>query len=220
VKKIKILKNGPYQVSGDIPLFEKEIVMENDVQVLKTIRQLETNGDYYLCRCGHSENIPFCDGHHVKINFDGTETAGFSKYLERAELYQGSTIDLLDDERCAFARFCHKEDGSVWELIENSFDNHRKKEAIEAANNCPAGRLTIVTKDGQLLEPELEPSISYIKDRPKGCGAGLFVTGNIELESANGQTYELRNRYALCRCGASKNKPFCDAMHVGIKFNK
>ena len=35
----------------------------------------------------------------------------------------------------------------------------------------------------------------------------------------DGSTYELRNRYALCRCGASRNKPFCDAMHVSIGFS-
>ena len=36
--------------------------------------------------------------------------------------------------------------------------------------------------------------------------------------SWDGVEYELRNRYALCRCGASRNKPFCDAMHVTVGF--
>ena len=35
---------------------------------------------------------------------------------------------------------------------------------------------------------------------------------------ADGTTYEVRNRVTLCRCGASQNKPFCDATHASIGF--
>ncbi|MDP8996734.1 MAG: CDGSH iron-sulfur domain-containing protein, partial [Pseudomonadota bacterium] len=34
-----------------------------------------------------------------------------------------------------------------------------------------------------------------------------------------GTAYELRNRVALCRCGASNNKPFCDGAHASVRFN-
>ena len=34
----------------------------------------------------------------------------------------------------------------------------------------------------------------------------------------DGFAYEVRNRVTLCRCGASKNKPFCDGSHAAIKF--
>ena len=46
----------------------------------------------------------------------------------------------------------------------------------------------------------------------------MFVHGRIALEAADGTEYERRNRYALCRCGVSRNKPFCDAMHVNVGF--
>jgi CDGSH-type Zn-finger protein len=36
--------------------------------------------------------------------------------------------------------------------------------------------------------------------------------------AADGFRYEIRNRVTLCRCGASKNKPFCDGTHAAIKF--
>jgi CDGSH-type Zn-finger protein len=45
------------------------------------------------------------------------------------------------------------------------------------------------------------------------------VRGGIEVHSADGRVYELRNRVALCRCGASGNKPFCDGSHVATGFN-
>ncbi|MDF9867280.1 CDGSH-type Zn-finger protein [Bacilli bacterium PM5-3] len=218
--KIKIIKDGPYLVSKDIPLYERELVEQDGLIVLKTIRKIDVDSDYALCRCGKSSNHPFCDGSHTKCEFDGTETAGFSKYEDRAELLEGETINLLDDNRCAFARFCHKENGDIWTLTENSNNPESKKQAVEAANQCPTGRLTIMTLDGDLIEPELEPSISFIRDVPKHVDGGLFVTGNIPLESADNKLYETRNRYALCRCGASNDKPFCDAMHVSIKFNR
>ena len=44
------------------------------------------------------------------------------------------------------------------------------------------------------------------------------VTGRIELKSSEGVSYETRARYTLCRCGGSKNKPYCDGTHWHIGF--
>jgi CDGSH-type Zn-finger protein len=40
----------------------------------------------------------------------------------------------------------------------------------------------------------------------------------VEIVGADGVPYERRNRVALCRCGASDNKPFCDGAHAEIGF--
>jgi len=45
------------------------------------------------------------------------------------------------------------------------------------------------------------------------------VRGGVQVLSADSSAYELRNRVALCRCGASGNKPFCDGSHVSSSFN-
>ena len=45
-----------------------------------------------------------------------------------------------------------------------------------------------------------------------------WVRGGIPIESADGSTYEVRARMALCRCGHSRNKPFCDGSHVAARF--
>ncbi|HET8688843.1 MAG TPA: CDGSH iron-sulfur domain-containing protein [Methanosarcina sp.] len=42
------------------------------------------------------------------------------------------------------------------------------------------------------------------------------MRGGIPIESADGKQYEIRNRVTLCRCGKSRNKPFCDGSHVEI----
>jgi len=132
---------------------------------------------------------------------------------------EGSGINLLDDNRCAYGRFSHRSGGDFWELTEKSDSEENVNEAIQTASECPAGRLTAVDKTGSLIEPELEPSIDIIQDPQKKVSGGIFVKGNIPIESSDGHLYELRNRVALCRCGKSKNKPFCDAMHVTIGFS-
>lgn len=42
----------------------------------------------------------------------------------------------------------------------------------------------------------------------------IWVRGGIRVESADGNNYEIRNRVALCRCGKSSNKPFCNGAHA------
>ena len=216
--KIRILKNGPYLVTGSIPLSEKIIVPRGDGYVYEEGRPLLQRETYLLCRCGKTKTPPFCDGAHVSAGFDGTETACKEQYNIRAARISGTGIDLLDDGRCAFARFCHRDSGDAWELCEDSASEYRHDEAIIAANECPAGRLTAVEKDGTVHEPYYEPGIEILQDPEENVSAGIFVKGGIPIESADGSLYEIRNRVVLCRCGMSKNKPFCDAAHVSEEF--
>ena len=46
----------------------------------------------------------------------------------------------------------------------------------------------------------------------------LLVSGPVELKDAEGNVYPVRNTMALCRCGASTTKPFCDGTHSKIGF--
>ena len=217
--KIIVSENGPYLVKGNVPLYIKHIVSKNGLSSLKTIKKLDTPEEYALCRCGESTQAPFCSGAHIKTGFVGAETAGMSRYLDRAEILEGKDLNLLDDNRCAFARFCHKPHGDVWTLTEQSANPQFKKEAIQAATECPTGRLVAMLKSGEFIEDDLEPCISIVQDIIKGVSAGIFVTGGIPIESETGQTYEVRNREALCRCGMSSRKPFCDATHVSVGFD-
>jgi CDGSH-type Zn-finger protein len=218
--KITILKDGPLLVSGSVPLDELRMVSAGANREYQKTRDFPASESYALCRCGKSATPPFCDGHHAKEGFDGTEVASTRPFEERVEHFDGPTLDLLDDSRCAFARFCHRADSEVWTLTENSDDIRLREEAIKAAVDCPAGRLVQRDKlsGGAVIEPELEPRISILQDPERQVSAPLYVQGNIPLVSAKGFTYELQNRYTLCRCGASRNKPFCDAMHVSVGF--
>jgi CDGSH-type Zn-finger protein len=219
-KKITITKDGPYLVSGGIPLDEKVMVSHGHERIYQQGQTFEAKETYALCRCGHSKTPPFCDGSHIAAHFNGTEVASTEPFDQRVEIFDGPTLELHDDNRCAFARFCHRAGQEVWTLTEESDDPTARKEAIQAANDCPAGRLVQHDKlnSDAIIEPDLEPSISILQDPEKGVSAPIFVKGGIPLISAEGFSYELRNRYALCRCGSSRNKPFCDASHVSVGY--
>ena len=73
-------------------------------------------------------------------------------------------------------------------------------------------------EDGSIIEPKLTPSVEIVQDPEKGASAGIFVSGYIPVEASDGTIYEVRNRVALCRCGKSENKPFCDARHVAVRY--
>ncbi|MCE5222685.1 CDGSH iron-sulfur domain-containing protein [bacterium] len=218
-KKIKIISKGPYKVTGNIPLYEKSITRKGNTYELTEIRTIPHAPEYSLCRCGETKNTPFCDGSHSKAGFIGAETASKNPYLDRAKLTKGKMVDLLDDNRCAFARFCHQKHGTVWELVEEGDQAELCQEAIQGSNECPTGRLTVVKKSGEKIEPDYDPSIEIVQDPEMRVSAGIFVKGPFPLEGADGQDYEITTRKALCRCGKSKNTPFCDANHVQIKFS-
>ena len=213
--KIKVLKNGPYIVSGNIPLINMSIQCGTDGVPIKWLigDKLKTAETYSLCRCGRSKKKPFCDGTHLKINFDGTETSGNKPYEKMAKEIDGPALKLKDAEiLCASARFCHR-GGDIWQVVFRS-EAWAKKNAIENACDCPSGRLVILDKKPRrTIEPSLDKSIGLIKDPSIGVDGPIWVRGEIPIYSCEGKLYEIRNRVTLCRCGKSTNKPFCDSSH-------
>jgi CDGSH-type Zn-finger protein len=215
-KKVKITRNGPFIVTGGVPLSEQSICVDGDGQChgWKEGKKYPAQETYALCRCGQSNNLPFCDGYHTKIHFDGAEQAVDTPYLEQAKEIAGPGLKLTDARKfCAAARFCDRA-GGIWKLTEKSSDPDARQEAIEEARDCPSGRLVTWDQDGKAMEPDFEPSIGLVEDTQAGKMGPIWVRGGIPIESADGKTYEIRNRVTLCRCGKSMNKPFCDGSHL------
>lgn len=214
-KKIKVLENGPYEVTGHVPLNQLRIVSDRRGAAIKyeEIKKYPVEEMYHLCRCGKSKNKPFCDGSHLH-GFTGKETASHQTYDEMATFIEGNQIDLMDAESlCAVARFCDTH-GTTWNLVEESDSDQANKVIIQQCCDCPSGRLTAVTKDGKRIEPELPQEISILEDTAARAHGPIWVKGGIPVEDANGRPYPVRNRVTLCRCGKSMNKPFCDARHL------
>ncbi len=213
--QIKVTVNGPYIVSGGVPLAAQRIVLDANGECLewKDTRRYPEKRIYSLCRCGKSKKLPFCDGTHLETHFDGTETAGHKAYLDLCKLYTGPALDLEDAEAlCAHAEFCDRA-GGIWKLIERSNDPEARRIAIEEGCNCPSGRLVVLDKEGKAIEPALEPSIGVVESPAGELLGPLWVRGGIPILSAKGEMYEVRNRVTLCGCGKSANKPFCDSSH-------
>ena len=214
--KVKVTKNGPYIISGGVPLSEQSICVDADGQChgWKEGKKYPPQENYAICRCGLSQNQPFCDGNHLKVKFDGTETASHDTYLEQSSEIDGPGLKLTDaQDFCASARFCHRA-GGTWKLTEQSGNPDARKKAIEEAGDCPSGRLVTWDKKSNAIEPVFEPSIGLIEDTQAGKMGPMWVRGGIPIESEDGTTYEIRNRVTLCRCGKSSNKPFCDGSHI------
>ena len=214
--RIKVSKNGPYLVSGGIPVSKQTIMTDIDGTALKWREDIKYQRQEKcgLCRCGQSKNKPFCDGTHLKIGFYGTETAGGESYLDQPKKIDGPILKLVDiEEICASARFCHRA-GGIWNLVRESDKPEIKKMIIEEAFDCPSGRLIIQDKKtGRVIDPNVEKSIVAIEDPWAGVSGPLRVHSGIPIESADGKTYKVRNQVTLCRCGKSQNKPFCDSSH-------
>ena len=214
--RITITKNGPYMVSGEVPIAEQIIVKNDAGDAVEWCqgKEFETKQTYTLCRCGHSKKKPYCDGSHVKAEFDGTETASKKPYIEQATTIEGPELTLTDvEDLCALALFCDRA-GDIGTLVQHSDDPEFKEIAIQEAMDCPAGRLVVWNKDGTPIEPMFEPSIGVVEEPEIDVHGPLWVRGGIPVVSEDGTTYEVRNRVTLCRCGRSANMPFCDGSHA------
>lgn len=219
--KITVVENGPYLVEGDVPLADQHVVTNEEGESIDWREgDAYPHGEKYaLCRCGHSAKKPFCDATHKRIGFDGRETASLEPYAHLAGRIEGPTMVLDDAESlCAFARFCDPH-GQVWNLVKKSDHPEAARLVAHEAGHCPGGRL--VARDratGEAIEPRFEPSIGLVQDTAKETSGPIWVRGGIPIVSADGHAYEVRNRVALCRCGASANKPYCDGSHDSIGF--
>jgi CDGSH-type Zn-finger protein len=220
--KIMITKDGPYIVSGGLPI-DKQIIgigKEKEPENWIKGKKVPSGEHCALCRCGKSKNKPFCDGTHGKVKFNGTENASKKTHDAQAQIMDGPTLKLKDAQAlCAAARFCHR-GGGTWELTHLSDNPDARELAIEEACNCPSGRLVECDKKiGKVFEKEFEQSISLIEDPQNKVSGPIWLKGGIPVESSDGSTYEVRNRQTLCRCGKSQNKPFCDGSHIEESFN-
>jgi CDGSH-type Zn-finger protein len=216
--RIRVLTNGPYVVRGGVPVgrtaqVETEFGEPIDWEPLEPVEP-EDPGRYQLCRCGESETKPFCDDTCETNGFDGTETADHGPRAERALTFEGDGIVMTDDRSlCTQAGYCGDRFTNVWRMISQASDPAIRERIQHMVSLCPSGRIDWAPDpDADPVEPPFQPGVAVVRDGP------LWVRGRVTVTGADGQRYEVRNRVALCRCGHSENKPFCDGSHKEVGF--
>ena len=212
--RVKVQPDGPYVVSGSVPLRVKEPIMSEHGEPLtwRTREVTDEGAAYALCRCGGSANKPYCDGTHAGNGFDGSEAAPTDAYQERRTAYPGTGIDVYDDRGiCIHAGFCGNQVSNVWKMAAKTDDTVTRSQVMAMIERCPSGALTYEVA-GETIEPDLPTEIAVIPDGP------LWVSGSIPVERADGAEAESRNRVTLCRCGHSETKPLCDGSHTEAGF--
>lgn len=214
---LTVRPNGPYLLSSQVPVRRSQIVHSEhgEPMTYDSEAPLDTGqGLTALCRCGASDNKPFCDGTHTQADWDGTEAQRPSTYDERATDLGGSHIQVSDDRSiCVHAGFCGNRVANVWKLVDSTDDSITRIQVMNMVERCPSGALTYTLEDGEEPnEPDLPTEVAVLTDGP------LYLQGNIIVVSSDGDDHEIRNRVTLCRCGESANKPYCDGQHKDAGF--
>jgi len=186
-----------------------------DVAALENSRgePLECKPVMALCRCGGAATKPFCDGTHKKNGFSGAKEA---RAAATRDVYRGKKITIYDDrEICAHSARCSDNLAAVFKYGSEPWidpDGAGIEAIIGTVRKCPSGALSYAI-DGIEAQPvERAPGITVTKNGP------YAVVGNVPLGGQAAGDTAASECYTLCRCGASKNKPFCDGTHWSVDF--
>ena len=219
-KKITIRPNGSYKVEGGVPLVSKRQVVSEQGEPLTWQKEgdIPTEDAYSLCRCGKSGNKPFCDGTHKTDPYDGTETADTRPTAERQVTFEGGTgiVVKRDYSLCMDSGYCRNRKTNVKKMTPLTGEGSVRAEIMAMIERCPSGSYAYsLEESGPDIEPDYPQQIAVTTEiTSSGPIEGpLWVTGGIEIERSDGQSFETRNRVTLCNCGHSKNKPLCDGTH-------
>lgn len=214
--KILTLPNGPYYLINEMEPKVVENLRNSNGESLSTIRGIA------LCRCGASKNKPFCDGTHGIIRFlnndtEVTETGHIVK--DKRKTYAGKKIIIHDNRKiCSHAAECVNNLPSVFKFDARPWIDPEAatlEESINTIRKCPSGALSYSIDGVEYKDQnERKPMVTVSKEGP------YIITGGVELIGDNLQFGDgaSKEHYTLCRCGASRNKPFCDGMHRVINF--
>jgi CDGSH-type Zn-finger protein/uncharacterized Fe-S cluster protein YjdI len=136
----------------------------------------------------------------------------------KPRMYRGERISVgYDLSRCMHASEC------IRGGLTGVFDRERRpwvlpdgadpERVVDVVERCPSGALQYQRHDGAPTEASETNSV-----RPQPHSA-LYLRGELTLKGADGAIVVEGTRLALCRCGHSRNKPFCDFSHHDAAFD-
>ena len=199
---IDVVPNGPLVVNG----------LEN--MTASSGKPITTRPVMALCRCGRSGEKPYCDGTHGKCGWRDDKKPG--RQPNHTDSYAAKKIVIHDNRGvCSHAGFCTDGLPKVWRMGVEPWidpDGAVPEKIIDIIRKCPSGALSY-SIDGVLHNSrERAYGIHVAKDGP------FVIVGGPKLETRTDETSATPEHYTLCRCGESKNKPFCDGSHWYVRF--
>lgn len=125
----------------------------------------------------------------------------------RRKEYEGQDITVsFDMKRCIHARNCFLKLPKVFDPSQRPWvqpDNAPAEEIAAMIRTCPSGALAFQSKTGIDEAPPLINRVTVMENGP------LSIAGDISVDGGQSEP-----RVTLCRCGLSRNKPYCDYAHV------
>jgi len=167
-----------------------------------------------LCRCGESKGKPFCDGSHEVCGIDGEKESDRDPYKWKD--YRGKDITVhYNLGVCSHDGSCIRMQPGVFNINCRPWitpDNGDVDKIIDTIRHCPSGALSYT------LHGEKHTDFFNNEIKIKAARKGPLELRGIILKDDQGSKPETLDHYTLCRCGKSKNKPFCDGKHLKHKF--
>lgn len=132
--------------------------------------------------------------------------------LAQGKAYTGQGITVYyDAKRCRHVANCVHGLPEVFKPNDRPWiqaDQAAPEEIAAVVRTCPTGALHYVLEEGGPEMPDDQTTITPTPDGP------LLVRGNLSIQTPTGEKRD--TRVALCRCGGSSNKPYCDGTHAKI----
>ena len=130
--------------------------------------------------------------------------------------FNGQTVTVSWDSRlCIYIGECGQAEGDLFVMGRDPWcmpDESTPQEVTEVCERCPSGALTYQANNGQSEQAADENTVQVAYNGP------LYAQGDLEIADAPTDMPGTRFRAALCRCGHSANKPFCDNSHLKSDF--
>ncbi len=130
--------------------------------------------------------------------------------------YRGEKVDVMWNRHlCIHVAECGRANNEMFESGRKPWCNPDlvdAEEAIDVVERCPSGALWYDAKESEGETPDERNTVTVANNGP------LYVRGELQFENREVPLSGVKFRAALCRCGKSKNKPFCDNSHEAAGF--
>jgi len=135
--------------------------------------------------------------------------------MMKKEYQNGATTVVWKPDLCYHSKNCVKNLPEVFNPNRKPWivaDNASEQALRDTIDKCPSGALSYRVEDQEKNIENMAVTIEPLKNGP------VIIKGKLSLKSADGEKELEQEIIALCRCGASAKKPYCDGTHKKIDF--